>query len=117
MKGIIPAVVCLIVVFYGTPHLLGKAAEVKMSCSATPEMVDTVMLQMNITTSTHDKEKLRETVLKAMSTTTDCTKMAGEIQKNIIEANLPAEMKPKEGEETITFKNEKEAIEYYRSQY
>ena len=117
MKQIIPAALLLIVVFYGIPHMFKVADEVKQSCVATPEMVDTVMARMNITPGTHDTEKLKATVLKAMSTTTDCTKLAGEIQKNIIQANLPPEMQPQEGEKTIKFKNDKEAMEYYRTQY
>lgn len=116
-KNLVPAALLLIIVFYGVPYMFKSAKDVKMSCVATPEMVDTVMANMNINPGTHDTEKLKETVLKAMSTTTDCTKMAGEIQKNIIQANLPPEMQPQEGEQTIKFKSDKEAMEYYRTQY
>ncbi len=115
MKQLISAITFLIVVFYGIPFLLGQAQDIKQSCVATPEMVDTVMKQMNIDPSTHDTEKLKATVLKAMSTTTDCTKMAGAIQKNIIEESLPEEMKNKE--DTIKFKNDEEAMQYFRTQY
>ena len=110
---VIKAGIFLGAIFIAAPKAV-EVVQTTMTCEVTGEQIDTVMNQMFTGQSMAgvDREAMKAKVLNAMTKTKDCSNMVATIQKEIIHASLPEEMRGQPGDKT--FNSDKEALEYFR---
>lgn len=116
MSSPIHAVVGIGLVLFGIPFAINQFRDATR-CEATPALIEQVMGDLLPADYAGDKDVLKTKLVDSLSGTTDCGEIIKKIQNNILSQAVPEEMREKEGDGKITFKNEAEAIEYYRSQY